>query len=145
MELFAAWGIVVLTWILGEFDVIPNGALAARGQQFEFYVDVALILLTIVSVPLALRLFSLNTQRSLRRMDKDEALSSYHRWSLVRLLLLWLCAEAGVLVYFLLMDDKGILCACIALVATFFCVPSARKVKQFMNSLNKEGEEQIDQ
>lgn len=145
MELFAAWGIVVLTWIQGELDVVPNGALAAHGQQFDFCVDVVLILMMIISVPLALRLFSLNTQRSLRRMDKDEALSSYHRWSLVRLLLLWFCAEAGVLVYFLLMDDKGIFCACIALVATFFCVPSARKVKRFLNSLNKESEEQIDQ
>ena len=63
LELFVVWGIIVLTWILGEVGVIPNGELVAQGQQFEFYVDVAMILLTIVCVPLALKLFSLNTQR----------------------------------------------------------------------------------
>jgi hypothetical protein len=135
VELFVVWGIIVLTWILGETGVIPNGELVAQGQRLEFYVDVAVILLTIVCVPLALKLFSLNTQRGLRRMDKDEALSSYHKWSIVRLALLLLCAEAGALVYFLLIDDKGAYCAGIAVVTTLFCIPSRRKVKEFL-SLN---------
>ena len=141
VELFLVWGIIILTWILGEMGIIPNGELVAQGQQFEFYVDVAIILLTIVCVPLALKLFSLNTQRGLRRMDKDEALSAYHRWSIVRLALLFLCAELGVLVYFLLIDDKGAYCTGIALVATLFCIPSENKVKEFLTS--KEEEEEI--
>lgn len=143
MELLAAWGIAAVTFALGELDVIPNGALLAQGHQFEFYVDVAIIMLTIVSVPLALKLFSLNTQRSLRRMDKDEALSAYHIWSIIRLALLLLCIEVGVLVYFLLLDDKGFFCAGIALVTTFFCVPSAMKVKAFLSSKEHETLEDI--
>jgi len=138
VELFAVWGIIILTWILGEKGVIPNGELVAKGQQFEFYVDVALILLTIVCVPLALKLFALNTQRGLRRMDKDEALSAYHTWSIVRLALLLLCAVLGVLVYFLLMDDKGVYCAGIAVVTTLFCIPSEKKVKEFLASKEEE-------
>jgi uncharacterized membrane protein YozB (DUF420 family) len=138
VELFAVWGIIILTWILGETGVIPNGELVAKGQQFEFYVDVALILLTIVCVPLALKLFALNTQRGLRRMDKDEALSAYHTWSIVRLALLLLCAVLGVLVYFLLMDDKGVYCAGIAVVTTLFCIPSEKKVKEFLASKEEE-------
>ena len=141
VELFVVWGIIVLTWILGEVGVIPNGELVEQGQQFEFYVDVAMVLLTIVCVPLALKLFSLNTQRGLRRMDKDEALLAYHQWSIIRLALLLLCAELGVLVYFLLMDDKGVYCAGIAVITTLFCIPSKRKVKEFLSS--KEEEEPI--
>ena len=33
VELFVVWGIIVLTWILGEVGVIPNGELVAQGQQ----------------------------------------------------------------------------------------------------------------
>ena len=129
LELGATWAIVVLTCVLGELDIIPNGLWVSKGHQFEFYVEVVNVLMIIVCVPLSLKLFSLNTQRSLRRMDKDEALASYHHWSLVRLGLLLVCMEVGVLTYYLLIDTKGLLCAGIALIASFFCVPSTAKVK----------------
>lgn len=143
IELFVAWIIIAVTCFLGELDVIPNGALIPKGRQFEFGVDVAVILMTIVCVPLALKLFSLNTQRSLRRMDKEEALMAYHTWSVVRLVLLLLCAEVGIITYFLLMDDKGLYCAGIAMIATFFCIPSASKVKAFLSSKEVEPVEDV--
>ena len=138
IELGATWAIVVLTCILGELEVIPNGVWVPKGHQYEFYVEVVNVLAVIVCVPLSLKLFSLNTQRCLRRMDKDEALASYHLWSIVRLALLLVCMEIGVLTYYLLLDDKGLLCAGIALIATFFCVPSTSKVKSFLASKEDE-------
>lgn len=143
LELGIACGIVILTVILGELNVIPNGIWVSKGHQFEFYVEVVNVLAVIVCVPLSLKLFSLNTQRSLRRMDKDEALSSYHFWSLVRLGLLLVCMEMGVLTYYLLLDSKGLLCAGIALIASFFCVPSTGKVKAFLASKEDEPVEDI--
>ena len=96
------------------------------------------VLLVIVCVPLSLKLFSLNTQRCLRRMNKDEALASYHLWSLVRLGLLLICMEIGVLTYYLLLDNKGLFCAGIALIASFFCIPSTAKVRAFLASKEDE-------
>ena len=138
LELGAAWAIVILTCILGELNVIPNGVWVSEGHQFEFYVEVVNVLLVIVCVPLSLKLFSLNTQRCLRRMNKDEALASYHLWSLIRLGLLLVCMEIGVLTYYLLIDNKGLFCAGIALIASFFCVPSTAKVKAFLASKEDE-------
>ena len=138
LELGATWAIVVLTCILGELDVIPNGVWVPKGHQFEFYVEVVNVLLVIVCVPLSLKLFSLNTQRCLRRMNKDEALASYHLWSLVRLGLLLICMEIGVLTYYLLLDNKGLFCAGIALIASFFCIPSTAKVRAFLASKEDE-------
>jgi len=143
LELGITCGIVILTVILGELNVIPNGVWVSKGRQFEFYVEVVNVLSVIVCVPLSLKLFSLNTQRSLRRMDKDEALSSYHHWSLVRLGLLLVCMEMGVLTYYLLLDSKGLLCAGIALIASFFCMPSTAKVKAFLASKEDEPVEDI--
>ena len=34
LELGATWAIVVLTCILGELDVIPNGVWVPKGHQF---------------------------------------------------------------------------------------------------------------
>ena len=138
LELGATWAIVVLTCILGELDVIPNGVWVPKGHQFEFYVEVVNVLLVIVCVPLSLKLFSLNTQRCLLRMNKDEALASYHLWSLVRLGLLLICMEIGVLTYYLLLDNKGLFCAGIALIASFFCIPSTAKVRAFLASKEDE-------
>lgn len=134
LELAATWTIVVLTCILGELDIIPNGLWVSKGRQFEFYVEVVNVLMVIVCVPLSLKLFSLNTRRCLRRMDKEEALASYHLWSVLRLGLLLVCMEIGVLTYYLLADTKGLLCAGIALIASFFCVPSTAKVKAHLAS-----------
>ena len=143
LELGATWAIVVLTCVLGELNVIPNGVWEPKGHQFEFYVEVVNVLLVIVCVPLSLKLFSLNTQRCLRRMNKDEALASYHLWSLIRLGLLLVCMETGVLTYYLLMDNKGLFCAGIAPIVSFFCVPSTAKIKAFLASKEDEPLEDI--
>lgn len=138
IEYCLVWLIAVLTFILGETGVIPNGALTGDGHKAEFYMNLTNIVLVIVCVPLSLKLFSLNTERSLRRMDKDEALGSYHLWSGIRLGMLSLCIEFGLVSYFLLMNSTGALCACIALVATLFCFPSRSKTNSFLSSKEEE-------
>ncbi len=143
IEFCLVWLAAILTFLLGEADVIPNGILAGEDHKMEFYINIVNIALVIVCVPLALKLFSLNTERSLRRMDKDEALGSYHLWSGIRLGMLALCAEVGLVSYFLLMDSTGVFCACIALVATFFCIPSRDKVDKFLSSKEDEQVEEL--
>lgn len=138
IEFCLVWIIAILTFIFGEINIIPNGALAEGSHKVEFYMNIVNIALIIVGVPLSLKLFSLNTERSLRRMDKDEALGSYHLWSGIRLGILLLCIEFGLISYFLLMNSTGALCACIALVTTFFCFPSRSKTNRFLSSKEDE-------
>lgn len=133
IEFGLTWGIVILTFLLGEFDVIPNGLLEGDNKML-YYANIFTVLLTVVCVPLSLKLFSLNTRSSLRRMDKDEALQSYHVWSIVRLALLGLSAEVGIFFYFLFMHTNGILCTLIVLITLLFCTPSARKVRSYLVS-----------
>ena len=138
IEFCLVWIVAILTFILGETNVIPNGALADDSHKAEFYMNMANIALIIVCVPLSLKLFSLNTERSLRRMNKDEALDSYHLWSGIRLGILAICIEFGLASYFLLINSTGALCACIALVTTFFCFPSKSKTNSFLSSKEEE-------
>ena len=78
------WAILVALVVLGEVGIIPNGVVLPHSSE-EFELNVLAIALTIIGVPLALRLFTLNTTKGLRRMNNDEALRSYHVWSIVRM------------------------------------------------------------
>lgn len=140
VEFCSLWLIAIILFVLGETNVIPNGLLVTENySNTEYCMNVVNVLLVIVCVPLALKLFALNTRFGLRRMNQDEALNSYHTWSLLRLAILLLCIAYGIVAYFLLMDSTGLLCACIAMVASFFCLPSEDKI---MNYLEMRDEEQ---
>ncbi len=138
-EFCAVWLLAIITYMLGETGIIPNGILAdADSHTTGVYLNTAVILFTLVCVPLSLKLFALNTSRGLRRMNKDDALTSYHVWSLVRLGMLALCAEAGLVAYYLLVDTTGLLCACISMVMTLLCIPSREKVRDFLSANDEE-------
>lgn len=144
LEFLGAWLLVIVTFVLGEAGVIPNGLLAGEpGNTTEFYLNTINIILMLACVPLALKLFSLNTSRGLRRMNKDDALASYHIWSGVRLGLLTLCGEFGVVTYFLLMNTTGLLCGCMAMVMTLLCWPSQERIEQFLASNEEERAETL--
>ena len=143
-EYCGAWLLVIITFVLGETDIIPNGIYASGGESpTEFYLNSACIAFVLVGVPLALKLFSLNTHRGLRRMNKDDALASYHLWSAVRMGLLVLCAEMGLVTYFLIMNTTGLLCACMAMVMTLLCIPSVEKIEDFLVDIEEERAETV--
>ena len=75
IEMAVVWLIVAVAVVLGELDVIPNGWVAPQSPE-EVRLNIASVVLTIVGIPLAIRLFTLNTTKGLRRMDNDEALRS---------------------------------------------------------------------
>lgn len=137
VEFCFVWIVAIGTFVIGELDIIPNGV-ALENYQVVFYINLVNVLLLIICVPLSLKLFVLNTQRGLRRMNKEEALNSYHLWSAIRLGLLLLCIEVGIVSYFLSIDSTGELCTCIALVITLFCIPSRKKIETFLSSKEDE-------
>lgn len=145
IEFAAAWILVILTFIAGELNLIPNGAFhAVGGSQTEYYLNLISVVLVIVCIYLAMQLFSLNTRRSLKRMNHDEALRTYHVWSIVRLALLLVAAIYGITIYFLLMESTGILCACMAMVATLACVPSEDKLNKYIEALDNKTDVEIE-
>ena len=137
IEMAVQWLIVVATVVLGELDVIPNGLVVPQSST-EVSLNVAVVALTLVGVPLALRLFTLNTTKGLRRMNNDEALRSYHVWSALRMTILGLTAVSGIVVYYLAFSISGLFCALVALCMTIYCWPSCEKITSYLEGVNKE-------
>ena len=137
IEMAVVWLIVVAAVVLGELDVIPNGLVLPHSPE-EFTLNLADIVLTIVGIPLAIRLFTLNTTRGLRRMNNDEALCSYHIWSVVRLGILCVSAVFSVAIYYVATSVSGVFCALVAMCATIYCWPSESKISSYLEDVNKE-------
>lgn len=131
------WFVIAVSVVLGELDVIPNGWVEPHSME-EFQLEIVSIGLTIVGIPVAIRLFTLNTTKVLRRMNYDEALKSYHVWSVVRMSILCLASVFGIVVYYLAVSVNGVLCALVALCASVYCWPSQKKISTYLESVNNE-------
>lgn len=137
----ALWLIPLLGIVLYEADIIPVGGLVDNVSG-SYLFETVCILLTAISVPLSLKLFSLVLKGKMNTYTFPVALSRYTLWSLVRLALL----EASILVnlssYYLTLSSTGALCACILLTASFFCLPGEKKLRKELHIM-KEAEEPL--
>lgn len=131
VEVLAVLTSVLCIFVFGQLDVIPNGLVEPKSQT-EFVLNTIAVCFTLVGIPLALKLFQLNTTKALRRMNLDEALQSYHVWSLVRVSILEIAAVYGLVVYFFTMTTTGLLCALASLAILFVCWPSREKIDQYL-------------
>lgn len=59
-----------------------------------------------------------------------DALRLYALWSGVRLALLAMPVLAGFLTYYMMLSNKGVLCALIALTASLFCLPGENRLRK---------------
>lgn len=137
VESVVAWAVVVILFVLGSQGVIVNGSVEPHSQR-EFTLNSIGILSTLLVLPLAVKLFLLNTTRALRRMNKDEALDFYHIWSLVRMVLVTLCISYNVFIYYMTLNMTGLLCACIGICITIYCLPTRQRVDQYLETVNEE-------
>lgn len=137
IKIVAVWLMVAIAVVLGEMNIIPNGVIAPHSGG-EFKLNTVVILLTVIGIPLALRLFTLNTTKGLRRMNNEEALKSYHVWSDVRLGILCLTALLGIVAYYLAVSISCVFCALVAMSATLYCWPSKSKIANYLESVNNE-------
>lgn len=95
--------LAVFTFVAGEEGWIANGLLADEaGRGAAFYLNMAVILLTIISVPLAYHF----RQRGSKL--------------LVPLILLSVTALVGIVAYYLTWSNTGLLCAAIVLIMLFY-------------------------
>lgn len=135
VELFVVWIIVAGVAVLGEFGIIPNGYIPPHSTK-EFELNVIAVSLTVIGVPLALQLFKLNTTKGLRRMNNDEALRSYHVWSIVRMGILCFAASFCMFVYYYASSVSCVFCTLVILAVSVYCWPSRDKISSYLVSVN---------
>ncbi len=121
------WLFPAIYAILFETGVLEEGIYAGDAQM-EYIFQSVCILLTICLIPLALRLFNLNLVKRIKELPLQEALKSYRIWNDVRMSLLFAPVMLGLTFYYLTLNTTGLFCACMALIASLFCVPSTNRI-----------------
>ena len=122
------WTAPLLLVVLYETGLYQEGLLAGNAQM-EYILQSVSILLTIGLIPFALRMFNLNLVKRIKELPLQQALKSYQTWSFLRLALLFVPAILALSFYYLTMNTTNLFCACMALIATLFCVPSENRIK----------------
>ena len=122
------WTAPLLLVVLYETGLYQEGLLAGNAQM-EYILQSVSILLTIGLIPFALRMFNLNLVKRIKELPLQQALKSYQIWSILRLALLFVPAILALSFYYLTMNTTNLFCACMALIATLFCVPSENRIK----------------
>ena len=119
----ASVGIAVVVAALYELDILPSGVLADRPQD-EFLCTIAMELVTIVFIPIALRLFK--TKDVERRLDEGD-IRTFKTWSIVRILMITVPLLMNTLLYYLFMNTTFGYMALILLICLPFIYPATRK------------------
>lgn len=122
------WVLPFLYACLYETGLLPKGICVGDANKVYILQTVG-ILLTIGLIPFALRMFSLQLVRRVKELPLRKALTSYRRWSDVRLSMLFVPAMINLQFYYLTMNTTGLFCAAMALIATLFCIPSESRMK----------------
>ena len=122
------WTAPLLLVVLYETGLYQEGLLAGNAQM-EYILQSVSILLTIGLIPFALRMFNMNLVKRIKDLPLQQALKSYQIWSILRLALLFVPAIMALSFYYLTMNTTNLFCACMALIATLFCVPSENRIK----------------
>ena len=122
------WTAPLLLVVLYETGLYQEGLLAGNAQM-EYILQSVSILLTIGLIPFALRMFNMNLVKRIKDLPLQQALKSYQIWSFLRLALLFVPAIMALSFYYLTMNTTNLFCACMALIATLFCVPSESRIK----------------
>lgn len=132
------WLLPVLLIMVGETGGEWVGMYAADVRA-TYLAETLVILLAAICVPVSLKLFAWVLTRKIDKVSLPEALHLYSFWSKIRIILLMLPVLAGFAVYYLMLSNKGILCAFIALTASLFCLPGEGRLRKELH-INKEEE-----
>lgn len=133
------WALPFLLVVAGEVGGDWVG-LWADDARLIYYVETLVILLTAACVPVSLKLFAWVMTKKIDTVTIEKALQLYVRWSLVRLLILFVPVMAGLLTYYLLMSHSAALCGLIGLTASLFCMPGEKRIRKELQIDKEENE-----
>lgn len=117
------WIPIVLSAIIivsGELDIIPNGILA-NDKQVEFVIMSMMEILTIIAIPVALKLFKF---KAIANKLASDTLLHFERWGIVRLCLLNVPMVINLVCYYLFVGVGFGYLAIILFLSLFFVYPS---------------------
>ena len=123
------WMLPVFLVVFGETGGEWVGTYAGDVRA-TYFAETVTILLTAVLVPVSLKLFSWVLIKQIDVVAITDALRLYVLWSGVRLALLAVPVLAGFLTYYMMLSNKGVLCALIALTASLFCLPGENRLRK---------------
>ena len=121
--LIANVGVAVVIAALYELDILPSGMLAGRPQD-EFLSTISMDLITIVFIPVALRLFK--TKDVEKRLEEGN-IKAFRKWGLVRILMITVPLVLNTLLYYSFMNTTFGYMALILLICLPFIYPASRK------------------
>ena len=106
--------------VSGELDIIPNGILA-NDKQVEFVIMSMMEILTIIAIPVALKLFKF---KAIANKLASDTLLHFERWGIVRLCLLNVLMVINLVCYYLFIGAGFGYLAIILFLSLFFVYPS---------------------
>lgn len=109
--------------VLGEFDIFPSGLLN-ENVQMEFVLLAAMEIITICTIPLALRLFKFQKVHTQLMEQREKALQ---KWGVVRLEMLSVPMVVNALLYYLTMHAAFGYLGIILFLCMFFVVPTKER------------------
>ena len=121
--LIANVGVAVVIAALYELDILPSGMMAGRPQD-EFLSTISMELITIVFIPVALRLFK--TKDVEKRLEEGN-IKAFRKWGLVRILMITVPLVLNTLLYYSFMNTTFGYMALILLICLPFIYPASRK------------------
>lgn len=121
--LIANVGVAVVIAAFYELDILPSGMLAGRPQD-EFLSTISMELITIVFIPVALRLFK--TKDVEKRLEEGN-IKAFRKWGLVRILMITIPLVLNTLLYYSFMNTTFGYMALILLICLPFIYPASRK------------------
>ena len=121
--LIANVGVAVVIAALYELDILPSGMMAGRPQD-EFLSTISMELITIVFIPVALRLFK--TKDVEKRLEEGN-IKAFRKWGLVRILMITIPLVLNTLLYYSFMNTTFGYMALILLICLPFIYPASRK------------------
>lgn len=131
------WLLPIAMVVVGETSDTWTG-IYADDANATYLGEITVIILTITGVPAALKLFSWVMTKHIDRTPIEEALRLYVIWSGVRIALLALPVLSGLAVYYTALSTQSLLCACIGLIASLFCIPGLKRLKQELHIEHEE-------
>lgn len=121
--LIANVGVAVVIAALYELDILPSGMFTGRPQD-EFLSTISMELITIVFIPVALRLFK--TKDVEKRLEEGN-IKAFRKWGLLRILMITVPLVLNTLLYYSFMNTTFGYMALILLICLPFIYPASRK------------------
>ena len=140
VELAAFFLLIIVVAALGFYRVIPNGIFVVqKDANTQYIINIVVIAVAFVAATAALWLFKLNTEQNIKRYTLEDATKTYHRWSLIRLVLIAIAVITAICAYFITWHDTGLFVAVVLILLTMiFCMPSFQKINEYRENSQKE-------